>query len=87
MFGVLRGAGCSMEPEEQAHWMNHICGVCLAVRDQAGHAARITTNYDAALLSVLCEAQAEVPAQQAMSCCPEPRSWHPAMPGRNMPRR
>ena len=70
MFGVLRGAGCSMKPEEQAHWMNHICGVCLALRDQAGHAARITTNYDAALLSVLCEAQSEAPTQQTTSCCP-----------------
>lgn len=73
MFGVLKGAGCAMKPEEKKAWMGHICGLCLALRDNAGHASRITTNYDAALLSVLCEAQ--VPAtvsetQKYSSRCP-----------------
>ncbi|MFC3495691.1 DUF5685 family protein [Glycomyces rhizosphaerae] len=38
-------------------WMGHFCGLCLELRDDAGQAARLTTNYDALALSVLVEAQ------------------------------
>jgi hypothetical protein len=37
--------------------MGHFCGLCLELRDDAGHFARLTTNYDALALSVLVEAQ------------------------------
>ncbi|MGB0386546.1 MAG: DUF5685 family protein [Ardenticatenaceae bacterium] len=70
MFGVLKGASCAMKPEERQEWMGHICGVCLSLRDNYGHAARITTNYDAALLSVLCEAQSEASTERYTSYCP-----------------
>ncbi len=70
MFGVLKGASCAMNPEERQEWMAHICGVCLSLRDNYGHSARITTNYDAALLSVLCEAQSEASTERYTSYCP-----------------
>ena len=70
MFGVLKGATCAMKPKEKQQWMGHICGVCLSLRDNYGHTARITTNYDAALLSVLCEAQSDVSTQTYTSYCP-----------------
>ncbi len=70
MFGVLRGASCAMKPEERVQWMNHICGVCLALREEGGQASRITTNYDSALISVLCEAQETAPAEMVQSTCP-----------------
>ena len=70
MFGVLKGASCAMNPEERQEWMGHICGVCLSLRDNYGHSARITTNYDAALLSVLCEAQSEASTERYTSYCP-----------------
>ncbi|GAB2860691.1 hypothetical protein GCM10022221_70450 [Actinocorallia aurea] len=38
-------------------WMAHLCGHCLALRDEHGHAARLVTNYDGLLVSVLTEAQ------------------------------
>ncbi|MCH7229791.1 DUF5685 family protein [Glycomyces sp. L485] len=43
-------------------WMGHFCGLCLELRDDAGHAARLTTNFDALALSVLVEAQGEAGA-------------------------
>ena len=70
MFGVLRGASCAMKSDERVQWMNHICGVCLALRDECGQTSRVTTNYDSALISVLCEAQQEMPAETVQSTCP-----------------
>lgn len=39
--------------------MAHLCGLCLALRGDHGQFARIVTNYDGLLLSVLTEAQAD----------------------------
>lgn len=39
--------------------MAHLCGLCLALRGDHGQFARIVTNYDGLLVSVLTEAQAE----------------------------
>jgi hypothetical protein len=40
-------------------WMAHLCGLCLALRRDHGLLARVVTNYDGLLISVLTEAQAE----------------------------
>ncbi|MFH8831415.1 DUF5685 family protein [Streptomyces lincolnensis] len=42
-------------------WMAHLCGLCLALRTDHGQFARVVTNYDGLLISVLTEAQAEKP--------------------------
>ncbi|KOU65586.1 hypothetical protein ADK57_18995 [Streptomyces sp. MMG1533] len=39
--------------------MAHLCGLCLALRKDHGQFARVVTNYDGLLISVLTEAQAE----------------------------
>lgn len=39
--------------------MSHMCGLCLALRDDHGQASRIATNYDGLVVSVLTAAQAE----------------------------
>ncbi|KUO16338.1 hypothetical protein AQJ91_36400 [Streptomyces dysideae] len=39
--------------------MAHLCGLCLALRGDHGQFARVVTNYDGLLISVLTEAQAE----------------------------
>ncbi len=44
-----------------AQWMAHLCGLCLALRGDHGQLARIVTNYDGLLISVLTEAQAARP--------------------------
>jgi hypothetical protein len=56
MFGIMK-AGCGLPDTQREEWMGHICGLCLALRQQAGHLARLTTNYDAALLLALWQAQ------------------------------
>lgn len=38
--------------------MAHLCGLCLTLRAEHGQAARLVTNYDGLLVSVLVEAQA-----------------------------
>ncbi len=38
--------------------MAHLCGLCLALRGDHGQLARVVTNYDGLLISVLTEAQA-----------------------------
>ncbi|XOF32761.1 MAG: DUF5685 family protein [Candidatus Electrothrix sp. YB6] len=70
MFGVLRHAGCVMAPEEQQEWTGHVCGLCLALKNQYGHFARLTTNYDAALLSALYDAQTTQLQNSRISYCP-----------------
>lgn len=40
--------------------MAHLCGLCLALRGDHGQFARVVTNYDGLLVSVLTEAQAEL---------------------------
>lgn len=37
--------------------MSHMCGLCLALRDNHGQVARIATNYDGLVVSVLTSAQ------------------------------
>ncbi|TRV75311.1 hypothetical protein FKN01_21795 [Streptomyces sp. 130] len=45
--------------------MAHLCGLCLALRSDHGQFARVVTNYDGLIVSVLTEAQAErTPAQR-----------------------
>ncbi len=39
--------------------MAHLCGLCLALRGDHGQLARVVTNYDGLLVSVLTEAQSE----------------------------
>jgi hypothetical protein len=69
MFGVLTGASCALEPGERLQWTGHICGVCLALKERYGQAARLATNYDAALLSALYEAQTPRPQPRQRGYC------------------
>lgn len=63
MFGILAPCTARTPEELRPRWMGHFCGLCLELRDDAGQAARLTTNYDALTLSVLVEAQGEPGAQ------------------------
>jgi len=69
MFGVLRGSNCVMGSELWNQWIGHVCGVCLSLKDNHGQASRMTMNYDAAFLSVLCEAQDPGPPITRTSRC------------------
>lgn len=54
---MLRPCRHRLPGDLQAAWTAHLCGLCLALRDGHGHAARFVTNTDAAAISALVEAQ------------------------------
>ncbi|WP_447003457.1 DUF5685 family protein [Saccharothrix isguenensis] len=57
MFGIIRPCRNRLGPELRESWLAHLCGLCLALRDDHGHMARLVTNYDGLLISALVEAQ------------------------------
>ncbi|MEU4832191.1 DUF5685 family protein [Streptosporangium sp. NPDC023615] len=57
MFGIIRPCGDHSCPSLHRAWAAHLCGLCLTLRDGQGHAARLATNYDGLIVSVLTEAQ------------------------------
>ncbi|MGW2120387.1 DUF5685 family protein [Streptomyces sp. NPDC001758] len=61
MFGMVRPCRHRLGEKLTAQWMAHLCGLCLALRGDHGQLARIVTNYDGLLISVLTEAQSGSP--------------------------
>ena len=59
MFGMVRPCSHRLGENLKSQWMAHLCGLCLALRGDHGQFARVVTNYDGLLLSVLTEAQVE----------------------------
>ncbi|WP_338106619.1 DUF5685 family protein, partial [Streptomyces coelicoflavus] len=59
MFGIVRPCRHRLGESLTSQWMAHLCGLCLALRKDHGQFARIVTNYDGLLISVLTEAQAD----------------------------
>src|SRR5882757_2995928 len=57
MFGIIRPCRHRMSEGMAASWLAHLCGLCLALRDGHGQFARVATNYDGLVVSVLTEAQ------------------------------
>ncbi|SEO10493.1 DUF5685 family protein [Actinacidiphila rubida] len=57
MFGIIRPCRHRMSEGMAATWLAHLCGLCLALRDGHGQFARVATNYDGLVISVLTEAQ------------------------------
>ncbi|TDE45722.1 hypothetical protein E1295_24040 [Nonomuraea mesophila] len=64
MFGIVRPCRHVLCKGLYADWMGHLCGLCLALRDEHGHLSRLVTNYDGLLVSVLTEAQSTAPASR-----------------------
>ncbi|MGW1764763.1 DUF5685 family protein [Streptomyces sp. NPDC002073] len=58
MFGIVRPCTHRLGERFKAEWTAHLCGLCLALRGDHGQFARLVTNYDGLLVSVLTEAQA-----------------------------
>ncbi|MFF2851849.1 DUF5685 family protein [Streptomyces sp. NPDC058001] len=59
MFGIVRPCRHRLGERLGAEWLAHLCGLCLALRGDHGQFARLVTNYDGLLVSVLTEAQAD----------------------------
>ncbi|MCK2239685.1 MULTISPECIES: DUF5685 family protein [unclassified Crossiella] len=59
MFGIIRPCRHRLDESLRAAWWAHLCGLCLALRDDHGQVARTATNYDGLVISALVEAQQE----------------------------
>ena len=59
MFGIIRPCRHRLGGDLAVAWQAHLCGMCLSLRDDHGQAARLATNYDGLVISVLAEAQAD----------------------------
>ncbi|MGX1760907.1 DUF5685 family protein [Streptomyces lydicus] len=57
MFGIVRPCTHRLSQGLKAEWMAHLCGLCLALRGDHGQFARVVTNYDGLIISVLTDAQ------------------------------
>ncbi|MFE3773425.1 DUF5685 family protein [Streptomyces sp. NPDC059122] len=57
MFGIVRPCTHRLSQGLKTEWMAHLCGLCLALRADHGQFARIVTNYDGLIVSVLTDAQ------------------------------
>ncbi|MFI6476434.1 DUF5685 family protein [Nonomuraea sp. NPDC050663] len=70
MFGIVRPCRHRLCGGLHQAWMAHLCGLCLTLRDEHGHLARLVTNYDGLLVSVLTEAQSppSAPHRKALAC-------------------
>jgi hypothetical protein len=70
MFGILRPCRHRLPGDLATSWMAHLCGLCLALRDDHGHFARTVTNYDGLAISALVEAQAPREERRIAGPCP-----------------
>ena len=72
MFGIVRPCRHRLAARLRAEWTAHLCGLCLALRGAHGQFARVATNYDGLLISVLTEAQAprDAAARRTAGPCP-----------------
>ncbi|MFE0646087.1 DUF5685 family protein [Streptomyces sp. NPDC058877] len=60
MFGIVRPCTHRLTDRLRVEWTAHLCGLCLALRADHGQFARVVTNYDGLIVSVLTEAQTGV---------------------------
>ncbi|WP_344023860.1 DUF5685 family protein [Streptomyces luteireticuli] len=74
MFGIIRPCQHRLSTSMRTEWLAHLCGLCLALRADYGQFARIATNYDGLVISVLVEAQrpsrAEKNGRRTAGPCP-----------------
>ena len=73
MFGIIRPCRHRLGGELADAWGAHLCGMCLSLRDDHGQLARLATNYDGLIISVLAEAQAPPgtdPSRRRAGPCP-----------------
>jgi len=71
VFGIVKPCRHTLPPDLRDEWRAHLCGQCLSLRNQHGQAARLTTNVDAIVLSVLVEAQLpERSSRTVAGACP-----------------
>lgn len=76
VFGIVRPCTHRLGEGLKMQWMAHLCGLCLALRGDHGQFARVVTNYDGLIISVLTEAQTAKSSdgRRTAGPCPSPSS-------------
>lgn len=69
VFGIIRPCKHRLGAELSSAWIAQLCGLCLALRDDHGHAARMVTNYDGLIVSALVDAQSQRATLRAAGPC------------------
>ncbi|SDH87352.1 hypothetical protein SAMN05192558_105451 [Actinokineospora alba] len=69
MFGILRPCRHRLPGDLAKTWLAHLCGLCLALRDDHGQLARTVTNYDGLVISALVEAQTATARRRMAGPC------------------
>lgn len=72
VFGIVRPCTHRLSEGLRTEWMAHLCGLCLALRSDHGQFARVVTNYDGLIVSVLTDAQVERTAERRRTAGPCP---------------
>ncbi|MQY13174.1 hypothetical protein SRB5_33170 [Streptomyces sp. RB5] len=72
MFGIIRPCRHRLSEKLHTSWVAHLCGLCLALRSDHGQFARVATNYDGLVISVLTEAQTPPESKQRRKAGPCP---------------
>lgn len=72
LFGIMRPCQHRLSKRLRTEWVAHLCGLCLALRSDHGQFARIATNYDGLIISVLTEAQVSASADHRRTAGPCP---------------
>jgi len=67
---MIRPCRHTLGPALRDEWIGHLCGLCLALRDSHGQLARVATNYDGLLISVLVRAQLAGSGTRVAGPCP-----------------
>ncbi len=67
MFGTINP--CYFNFKQKEIYQSHLCGICISLKKQFGNFSRINTNTEGVILSVLCEAQKNQPAQTLFYRC------------------
>lgn len=70
MFGIIRPCRHRLPEPLRDAWLAHLCGMCLAIRDDHGQLARVATNYDGLVISALVEAQSDAAPRRTAGPCP-----------------
>lgn len=69
MFGIVTAALSSVSEDEKARYQAAYCGLCRALKDRYGQAARSVLSYDLTFYVLLCDSLHEPPEQAGAAPC------------------
>jgi len=81
MFGYVRAREDTLFPEARRSYESAYCGLCHALKERYGTAARLFLNYDLVFLAMLLAPAGESSRTECLRCPLHPRKGKPACRG------